>query len=1176
MVAGSSGKSAFDRHEPIAGYKTTELLGRGGYGEVWKTIAPGGIPKAVKIIYGDADPLQAETELRALARIKDVRHPLLLSIERIEMCEGNLVIVTELADGSLKDRFSKLRQAQAVGVPQIELLRYVSDTAEALDYLYESYSLQHLDVKPENILILSGRAKLGDFGLVKNLYERSASLVGGLTPTYAPPELFEGKPNRNSDQYGLALVYTHMLTGVLPFQAGSTAQIAAAHLHGVPDLSALPRAQRPVIARALSKDPALRFSSCTELVAAIKESLRTEEQGAVRPATNSGATATPSVPRQQPTLHRAASPSIPSTRTSTASAMDNTRVLPRERKVATEQPADQAQSSVDADPVILIGVGGLGVEVLTRLVDRLNDRFGPADQWPPVEMIVLDSQTRSLSSRFREQDLDRVHVVPIPLKPADAYGSQAAEILKWLGRRWFYSIPRDLTTNGYRPLGRLALLSNGARVRTALANVIEKAASIGAASGRTPRVTLIGGIGGGTGSGAIPDLTYAIRSELKRQGLAHERLQGVLLHATPRAQAERDKSRANAYALLRELHHFSAPGSHYQGESSLGALPFHGDNAAFGETLLFQLGEGLGQTEWELAAEQTAEFLYAANFTAASGLLHPSASAGSEASPAGHLQAHRAQVTALGAGGSSTISEATRIASEDVLKFWQHGRRPPEPETTSVNIKTIKLTALNGQANDLATTTSKAAVRQQFVHCQVDVEHIRLDAAEVIRLESGVAPDQFVLNLVNQALGVTKPSEVGSVRAGVVLDLLDRCLQSDFHEGVDSLGDDQLFMQVVGRLSARTRPQISNLLALVHNTVDAPEERLQAARRNTLLIQHELQTLYDDAIKLAVGQMDQAHEVREFACSEEFHRPERRGLIPWGRRQSPDDKLREILRKYATLRLEEFLLRVTAKIVRIVDAEVTTLIEQVDRLSRDLARLSNLTPAPTPLDPVAESDLTRSATIVLAYRNMLREQLELRRYEIALQIDTVTDRQLASRGHELRKLLDPVVDLQPILWQPLLQASRQSVLESVQDINRKLLAAGRSVSESPSMNKVLELLRARLATSEDENTQILAQCLVIPAGTEAFGLKGLSPQTTIVEGPLTDVTLCSIEQAVPLAQLAAELTGGVSMYKELGSRLQTRVDVEWREMEEPAPAAWSQASEKVTSDGIVPTVPLRN
>ncbi len=1175
MVAGSSGKSAFDRGEPIPGYKTTELLGRGGYGEVWKTIAPGGIPKAVKIIYGDADPLQAETELRALARIKDVRHPLLLSIERIEMCDGNLVIVTELADGSLKDRFSQLRQAQSVGVPQAELLRYVHDTAEALDYLYESYSLQHLDVKPENILLLSGRAKLGDFGLVKNLYERSASMVGGLTPTYAPPELFEGKPNRHSDQYGLALVYTHMLTGALPFPSGSTAQIAAAHLHGVPDLSALPRAQRPVIARALSKDPALRFGSCTELVAALKDSLRAEEPVAARPATSAPTPTPGTLHAYQPS--RGGAPARPTTTSST----NSTKVAPLSRKVVPAPAADKnaapaggaAGAAIDSDPIVLIGVGGLGVEVLTRLVDRLNDRFGPSDQWPPVELIALDSQTRSLSSRFREQDLNRVHIVPMPIKPADAYGSQTADMLKWLGRRWFYNIPRDLTTNGYRPLGRLALVSNGARVRTTLANVIEKAASLGANSGRTPRVTLIGSIGGGTGSGAIPDLTYAIRSELKRQGLPHEQLQGLLLHATPRSQAERDKSRANAYALLRELHHYSAPGSHYPGESLLGALPFHGDNAAFGETHLFQLGEGLGQAEWELAAEQTAEFLYAANFTAAGELLRQPASAATEASQTVPLQAHRAQVTALGAGGSTTISEATRIASDDVLKFWRQGRRAPGPDTTSVDVKTLKLTAFNGAANNLVTTTYEKAVQLQFAQCQLNVEHIRADAAEVIRLESGVDTEQFVVNLVNQALGVTKPNEVGGVRAGIVLDLLDRCLQSNFHEGVDHLGDDQLFMQVVGRLTARTQPRINNLLSWVHKLIDVPDERLEGARRSALAIQHQLQSLHDEAIKLAAAQEAAARESADTARSDEFHRPERRGLLPWARRQSPDDKLRDILGTYAGLRLNEFLLRVTAKIIRIVDAEVTTLVEQLDRLSRDLARLSNLTPATTPADPGTDSDLTRSATIVLAYRNMLREQLELRRYEIAQNIDNVTQRQLESEGHELKKLLDPVVDLHQILWKPLLQASRHSVLECVQDINRKLLAGGRSESES--MNKVLELLRARLATSDDENTQIASQCLVIPAGTGACGLSGLAPQTTVVEGPLTDVTLCTIEQPVPLGQLAAELTGGVGMYKELGSRLQTRVDMEWRDLEEPAPIGWSQPAEEASSGEIVRTVPLR-
>ena len=125
------------------------------------------------------------------------------------------------------------------------------------------------------------------------------------------------------------------------------------------------------------------------------------------------------------------------------------------------------------------------------------------------------------------------------------------------------------------------------------------------------------------------------------------------------------------------------------------------------------------------------------------------------------------------------------------------------------------------------------------------------------------------------------------------------------------------------------------------------------------------------------------------------------------------------------------------------------------------------------------------------------------------------------------------------------------------------------------MNKVLELLRARLASSDDENTLITAQCLVIPAGTEACGLNGLSPQTTIVEGPLTDVTLCTIENAVPLAQLATELTGGVAMYKELGSRLQTRVDIEWRDLDESVPMTWSQPAEELGADGIIPTVQIR-
>ena len=217
MASPTESAPEFNRREPIAGYLTTELLGRGGYGEVWKAVAPGGLAKAVKIVYGD-DPeaRRVNGELKALSRIKDVRHPLLLSIERIEVAAGNLVIVTELADCSLRQHFQRCREADSVGVEQAELLGLLGDAADALDFLYRQFSLQHLDVKPENILLIGGRAKVGDFGLVKHLYERSASMVGGMTPAYSPPEMFEGKPSRHSDQYSLAVVYVQMLTGLLP------------------------------------------------------------------------------------------------------------------------------------------------------------------------------------------------------------------------------------------------------------------------------------------------------------------------------------------------------------------------------------------------------------------------------------------------------------------------------------------------------------------------------------------------------------------------------------------------------------------------------------------------------------------------------------------------------------------------------------------------------------------------------------------------------------------------------------------------------------------------------------------------------------------------------------------------------------------------------------------------
>ena len=205
-------------------------------------------------------------ELKALSRIKEVRHPFLLSLERIEVIDGQLVIVTELADASLMNRFEQCVAAGAAGIPRDELLVYLSDAADALDYMRQAFSLQHLDIKPENLLILSGRVKVADFGLVKDIQDTSVSLVGGLTPVYAAPEVFAGHPSLHSDQYSLAIVFQELLTGVLPFSGKNSAQLVTQHQRSSPRLTPLPPDDRPIIARALARNPEDRFPSCRDLV----------------------------------------------------------------------------------------------------------------------------------------------------------------------------------------------------------------------------------------------------------------------------------------------------------------------------------------------------------------------------------------------------------------------------------------------------------------------------------------------------------------------------------------------------------------------------------------------------------------------------------------------------------------------------------------------------------------------------------------------------------------------------------------------------------------------------------------------------------------------------------------------------------------------------------------------
>jgi serine/threonine protein kinase len=256
--------------EPIPGYRMTKYLGRGGVGEVWQVEAPGKVAKAVKLIpLENTEALLSDRELQGLAKIRSIRHPYLLSIDRYEITRGYVIIVMELADKSLADRFEECARVHGTGVPRDELLRYMRETAEVLDLLAVEHQLQHLDIKPENLFMMSGHIKVADFGLVHSSMTELAASALAFTPAYAPPELFSGRISPSADQYSLAVTYQELLTGRRPFDATSFRELVFAHDNLQPDFSSAPIEDRPVLLKAMSKNEDERYASCTAFIDAL-------------------------------------------------------------------------------------------------------------------------------------------------------------------------------------------------------------------------------------------------------------------------------------------------------------------------------------------------------------------------------------------------------------------------------------------------------------------------------------------------------------------------------------------------------------------------------------------------------------------------------------------------------------------------------------------------------------------------------------------------------------------------------------------------------------------------------------------------------------------------------------------------------------------------------------------
>jgi serine/threonine protein kinase len=578
--------------ELIPGYRLVERLGQGGFGEVWKAEAPGGLLKAVKIIHGSLpgsglDPAHFNQELKALQRVKAVRHPFILSLERFDIVDGRLIVVSELADCTLFDRFQECRAQGLPGIPRQELLRYLEEAAEALDLMNAQFNLQHLDIKPQNLFLLYNHVKVGDFGLVKDLEGMFAQMTSGVTAAYAAPETFEGVVSRFSDQYNLAIAFQELLTGYLPYNGTTGRQLMLQHLTGVPNLEPLPSTDRPVVGRALSKQPEQRHPSCLDFVRALRQSHVPARQEAAADSAPTAVALAPTSPPDPTTPNfrvarrlcsaepRPGQPSIFTPVPSPASQLPAEK--PSTLYVSYEPPPpppERPETTGDGVlmPALVMGLGGLGREVLQQFRKSLRKR-GPNETWPHIRLLYVDTDPEGYEHSTRVPDSllspEETLVTAFP-RPAHYLKRQRErqELEQWLPLSQLATVPRGQSSaGGWRALGRLAFVSCATAVATRLRHELEACCdekslqemvcrtALGLRSSR-PRVYVVTSLTGGTGSGMFVDMAWAVRRELRQLGHPQAEVIGVLLvPGVKRTGAPRGV--ANGYAALAELNYFA-------------------------------------------------------------------------------------------------------------------------------------------------------------------------------------------------------------------------------------------------------------------------------------------------------------------------------------------------------------------------------------------------------------------------------------------------------------------------------------------------------------------------------------------------------------------------------------------------------------------------------------------
>lgn len=267
-------------------YEITQLLGRGGMGEVYlATDSRINRNVALKVLHPDL--VSSKESLRRFAleaqAVSALNHPHIVTIHDFETTpDGMLFIVTEYVEGKTLNRLIR------TDIDLDKILDIAIQAASALSAAHDA-GITHRDIKPENVMVRrDGYIKVLDFGLAKLTQQRTRSSGAGSeeptrpmprtkpgmivgTAAYMSPEQARGlHVDARADIWSLGAVLYEMLTGRRPFSGETHADIIVSVLLSEPApisdfASGLPDELQAIVSRALSKELKDRYKTIDEV-----------------------------------------------------------------------------------------------------------------------------------------------------------------------------------------------------------------------------------------------------------------------------------------------------------------------------------------------------------------------------------------------------------------------------------------------------------------------------------------------------------------------------------------------------------------------------------------------------------------------------------------------------------------------------------------------------------------------------------------------------------------------------------------------------------------------------------------------------------------------------------------------------------------------------------------------